>query len=115
MDLLNILRADDYPRCTDYVDDMIRIIEDLIEKGHAYQADDGVYFHVESAPEKYGVLTGQSIEAVRKGAGGRTEGTGDGKRTTRTSLCGKPLSLENLHGIHPGEQEGRVGISNVQP
>ena len=32
MDLLNILRADDYPRCTDYVDDMIRIIEDLIEK-----------------------------------------------------------------------------------
>ena len=80
MDLLNILRADDYPRCTDYVDDMIRIIEDLIEKGHAYQADDGVYFHVESAPEKYGVLTGQSIESVRKGAGGRTEGTGGGKK-----------------------------------
>ena len=32
MDLLNILRADDYPRCTEYVDDMIRIIEDLMEK-----------------------------------------------------------------------------------
>ena len=27
MDALNILRADDYPRCTDYVDDMIRIHE----------------------------------------------------------------------------------------
>ena len=80
MDLLNILRADDYPRCTDYVGDMIRIIEDLMEKGHAYQADDGVYFHVESAPEKYGALTGQSIDAVRKGAGGRTEGTGSGKK-----------------------------------
>lgn len=80
MDLLNILRADDYPRCTEYVEDMIRIIEDLIEKEHAYQTDDGVYFHVESAPEKYGVLTGQNIEAVRKGAGGRTEGTGSGKK-----------------------------------
>lgn len=80
MDLLNILRADDYPRCTEYVEDMIRIIEDLIEKEHAYQTDDGVYFHVESAPEKYGVLTGQNIESVRKGAGGRTEGTGSGKK-----------------------------------
>ena len=80
MDALNILRADDYPRCTEYVDDMIRITQDLIDKGHAYQADDGVYFHIESAPEKYGVLTGQSIDAVRSGAGGRVEKTGSGKR-----------------------------------
>ncbi len=80
MDALNILRADDYPRCTEYVDDMIRITQDLIDKGHAYQADDGVYFHIESAPEKYGQLTGQSIDAVRSGAGGRVEKTGSGKR-----------------------------------
>ena len=80
MDALNILRADEYPRCTEYVDDMIRITADLIEKGHAYQADDGVYFDVESAPEKYGQLTGQSIDAVRSGAGGRVDETGSGKR-----------------------------------
>lgn len=80
MDALNILRADEYPRCTDYVDDMIRITQDLIDKGHAYEANDGVYFHVESAPEKYGQLTGQSIDAVRSGAGGRVDETGSGKR-----------------------------------
>ena len=80
MDALNILRADDYPRCTEYVDDMIRITQDLIEKNHAYVADDGVYFDVESAPEKYGQLTGQSIDAVRSGAGGRVDATGSGKR-----------------------------------
>ena len=80
MDALNILRADDYPRCTDYVDDMIRITQDLIDKENAYVADDGVYFHVDSAPEKYGVLTGQNIDAVRSGAGGRVEGTGSSKR-----------------------------------
>ena len=80
MDALNILRADDYPRCTDYVDDMIRITQDLIDKNHAYAADDGVYFDVESAPEKYGQLTGQSIDAVRSGAGGRVGDTGSGKR-----------------------------------
>ena len=80
MDALNILRADDYPRCTEYVDDMIRITQDLIEKGNAYVADDGVYFDVESAPDKYGQLTGQSIDAVRSGAGGRVDKTGSGKR-----------------------------------
>ena len=80
MDALNILRADDYPRCTEYVDDMIRITQDLIDKGNAYQANDGVYFHIDSAPEKYGELTGQNIEAVRSGAGGRVDGTGSGKR-----------------------------------
>ena len=80
MDSLNILRADSYPRCTEYVDDMIQIISDLIEKGNAYSSDDGVYFSVESAPEKYGDLTGQNIDAVRGGAGGRVEGTGSGKR-----------------------------------
>jgi cysteinyl-tRNA synthetase len=80
MDSLNILRADHYPRCTEYVDSMIHIIEDLIQKDHAYTAEDGVYFHVESAPDKYGQLTGQSIDAVRQGAGGRVQGTGDTKR-----------------------------------
>ncbi len=80
MDALNILRADDYPRCTDYVEDMIRITQDLIEKGHAYQTDEGVYFHIDSAPEKYGMLTGQNIEAVRSGAGGRVGATGSAKK-----------------------------------
>lgn len=80
MDALNILRADDYPRCTEYVEDMIRITQDLIDKGHAYQTDEGVYFHIDSAPEKYGILTGQNIEAVRSGAGGRVGATGSSKR-----------------------------------
>ena len=38
MDALNILRADHYPRCTEHVDGMVSIIEDLIERGHAYTA-----------------------------------------------------------------------------
>ena len=113
MDSLNILRADDYPRCTDYVDDMIRITQDLIDKGHAYQAKDGVYFHVESAPEKYGQLTGQNIDAVRSGAGGRVDDTGSERRTTRTSHCGKQQNRESQLGILHGDLADLVGISNV--
>ena len=80
MDALNVLRADHYPRVTETIDGITSMIETLIEKEHAYIGDDGVYFHVESAPEKYGLLTGQKIEAVRAGAGGRVGGTGSGKR-----------------------------------
>jgi cysteinyl-tRNA synthetase len=80
MDSLNILRADVYPRCTEYVENMISITENLIKKKNAYITDDGVYFHVESAPEKYGELTGQNIDAVLGGAGGRVSKTGEGKR-----------------------------------
>ena len=80
MDALNILRADKYPRCTEYVEEMIAITSDLIGKGNAYAVEDGVYFSVESAPEKYGELTGQNIDAVRSGAGGRVGNTGSGKR-----------------------------------
>jgi cysteinyl-tRNA synthetase len=80
MDSLNVLRADHYPRVTETIDGIISMIEILLEKEHAYTGDDGVYFHIESAPEKYGLLTGQNIEAVRAGAGGRVGGTGSGKR-----------------------------------
>ena len=99
MDALNILRADDYPRCTDYVEDMIRITQDLIDKGHAYQADDGVYFHIQSAPEKYGALTGQNIEAVRSGAGGRVEGTGSSDRPQRARQCTRRVTDRETHAF----------------
>ena len=80
MDALNVLRADEYPRVTGTIPGIIEMVSTLIDKEHAYVGDDGVYFEVGSAPEKYGLLTGQSIEAVRAGAGGRVGGTGTGKR-----------------------------------
>ena len=80
MDALNVLRADEYPRVTGTIPGIIEMVQTLIDKGHAYVGDDGVYFEVESAREKYGLLTGQSIEAVRAGAGGRVGDTGSGKR-----------------------------------
>ncbi len=80
MDALNILRADAYPRCTDFVEEMNIITQSLIDKGNAYITDDGVYFHVDSAAEKYGQLTGQNIDAVLGGAGGRVNSTASTKR-----------------------------------
>ena len=50
------------PRATGHIPEMIELIGELIERGHAYAADDGsgVYFDVRSWPE-YGALTGQRV------------------------------------------------------
>jgi len=76
MDELNVLRADHYPRVTEVIPEIIVMVQKLIDKEHAYVAEDGVWFSIASAPEKYGMLTGQSIDAVKAGAGGRVEESG---------------------------------------
>ena len=83
MNRLNVLDADAYPRVTESIEGIISMIETLVEKGHAYLAEDGVYFEIDTAPEKYGRLTGQTLEMVRSGAGGRVASTGAGKRDHR--------------------------------
>lgn len=83
MDAMNVLRADAYPRVTETIPEIIDMVEQLIEKGHAYVANDGIYFEIDTAPEKYGQLTGQTLDMVRAGAGGRVDDTGSGKRDHR--------------------------------
>lgn len=83
MDSLNVIRADEYSRVTETIPEIIDMISILIDKGNAYIGNDGVYFEIDTAPEKYGQLTGQTLEMVRSGAGGRVEGTGSGKRDHR--------------------------------
>ena len=83
MNALNVRRADAYPRVTESIESIIRMIEKLVDKGHAYVADDGIYFEIDTAPEKYGTLTGQTLQMVRSGAGGRVDKTGLGKRDHR--------------------------------
>ena len=54
---LNIEPAHVYPRATAHVADMIAVIERLIQKGVAYEAEGNVYFDVEAFPP-YGALSG---------------------------------------------------------
>ncbi|GAA1834180.1 cysteinyl-tRNA synthetase [Microlunatus capsulatus] len=52
------------PRATGHIPEMVELIEVLVERGHAYAADDGsgdVYFDVRSWPA-YGSLSGQRID-----------------------------------------------------
>ncbi|HYX79143.1 MAG TPA: class I tRNA ligase family protein, partial [Actinomycetota bacterium] len=65
-DLVGIERADEYPRATDHIPEMIAIIEKLIRNGHAYEADGTVYYDVSTFPE-YGKLSGNTIAQLRAG------------------------------------------------
>ncbi len=61
------------PRPTQYVPQMITLTQKLIDTGHAYVARDGVvYFDVQSFPE-YGRLSGNTLDQLRSGAGGRLD------------------------------------------
>ena len=67
-DALGIGRADVNPRATEHIAEIIKLVETLIEKGHAYATPEGdVYFSVRSYPE-YGKLSGQSIDDLESGA-----------------------------------------------
>jgi cysteinyl-tRNA synthetase len=91
MDGLGVLRPTSTPHATAYVDDMVRLIEDLVARGVAYETSDGVYLNVEQV-EGYGLLAKQSLESLRSGA--RVESTEE-KRS--------PLDFALWKKAKPGE------------
>ncbi len=67
MAALNALPPDHEPRATDTIDAMIEMIGDLIDKGHAYEAEGHVLFNVPSMPE-YGKLSRRNMDELIAGA-----------------------------------------------
>ncbi|MGI0026688.1 MAG: cysteine--tRNA ligase [Nitrosopumilaceae archaeon] len=66
-DRLNIKRADNYPKATDHIQEMIQLIKSLIEKNFAYVSKNGVYFSVSKFKE-YGKLSKKKTEDLVSGA-----------------------------------------------
>ncbi|CAN4275317.1 CysS Cysteinyl-tRNA synthetase [Methylophilaceae bacterium] len=64
---LGIIRPDIEPRATAYINGMIKMIAALIEKGHAYAADNGDVFYSVRSFADYGKLSGKSLEDLRAG------------------------------------------------
>jgi cysteinyl-tRNA synthetase len=91
---LGILPADHEPRATEYTDNarIQAMIQALIERGHAYAADNGdVYYRVASFPE-YGRLSGKRLADLRAGA-----------RVEVDEAKGDPLDFVLWKAAKPGE------------
>jgi cysteinyl-tRNA synthetase len=65
--ILNIQKADEYPRASEMMPQMISSIAELIELKHAYVGSDGsIYFDANSFPG-YGAISGNKLEALKPG------------------------------------------------
>ena len=82
---LGILPPTHNPYATEYVEEMIRLIEILEEKGHTYVLEDGVYYDVTTFPE-YGKLSHQNLDALKAGARVQAH---DGKRNSQDFVLWK--------------------------
>lgn len=68
---LNIVPAQTYTKATDFIEDMVSIIEQLLENGFAYKTDDGsVYFDL-SKDLDYGKLVHLNVSSLKENAKGR--------------------------------------------
>ncbi|SKA01569.1 cysteine--tRNA ligase [Selenihalanaerobacter shriftii] len=64
---LNIKEADVYPRATEHISDIIKLIRQLEDAGYAYEVDGDVFFEVRKF-EEYGKLSNQDVEELTSGA-----------------------------------------------
>lgn len=71
LESLNIEIPERMPRATEEIDSMVEMIEQLLEKGHAYKTEKGdIYFKIESF-ESYGKLVNLDLSTLRENAEGR--------------------------------------------
>jgi cysteinyl-tRNA synthetase len=67
MDALNVMRADEEPKVTDHMKDIVDIVETLVEKNAAYISEGDVFYGVETFPD-YGKLSGRKLEDMVAGS-----------------------------------------------
>ena len=66
MHAVGVLDPDVRPKATEEIDEMIALVQQLIDKGHAYEAAGDVYFSVRSFPE-YGALSHRDVDDLESG------------------------------------------------
>jgi cysteinyl-tRNA synthetase len=99
LDLLNVIRADSYPRATDHIDDIEEVVAGLKKRGVAYEVDGSTYFSVGAFPNygRLAQLENRNPRAATPGASGALLGDGDeyGKDDVRDFALWKAFKEED--------------------
>jgi cysteinyl-tRNA synthetase len=66
--LLNIKDAEHYPRATEHINEMVKLVKKLLEKGYAYKAEDGSIYYDISKFHDYGKLSKLKLKELKPGA-----------------------------------------------
>ncbi|MBS7037762.1 MAG: cysteine--tRNA ligase, partial [Ligilactobacillus ruminis] len=107
IDALNIKRATLNPRVMDTMDDIIKFIQVLIDKGYAYQSEGDVYYRARKFKD-YGKLSGQSVDDLEQGASERVADFDQGKKED-------PLDFALWKAAKPGEIYWEAPFGNGRP
>ena len=67
MKALNVKEATTHPKATEEIDGMIEMIQTLIDKGHAYVAEDGTVYYKTRSFKEYGKLSHKNLDDLRSG------------------------------------------------
>ena len=96
LERLNVQRPDEMPRATEFVEQMQKLIAEIVDAGRAYVIEgQGVYFEVATLAD-YGALLHRSTTELLEGAGARVE-VDERKRS--------PLDFALWKAAKPGEPE----------
>ena len=67
-DALGMVRPDVEPRATQHIGEIIELVQSLLDKEHAYVADNGDVMFIVDSYADYGKLSGQDLEQLQAGA-----------------------------------------------
>ncbi len=67
LDTLAVERAEHYPRATEWVPQMVELVQRLTARGHTYAQDGSTYYRIATFPG-YGKLSGIDVNEVKAGA-----------------------------------------------
>ncbi|MCL6414560.1 cysteine--tRNA ligase [Aestuariirhabdus sp. Z084] len=95
---LGVLRPDQEPRATAHIEDIIKMVQTLIDKGYAYAADNGDVYYRVAKFETYGQLSNKNPEELLSGA--RIE-VGESKEDPRDFALWKSAKPEEAHWDSP--------------
>lgn len=98
MDAMGLLRPDISPRAGGHIIEQIQIVENLLHKGFAYEADGSVYFDVRKFSD-YGKLSGRTIEEMVSGT--RVEARSDKRHPADFALWKKAEPGHILRWMSP--------------
>ncbi len=95
LDTLNIRRAHHYPRATEYIEQMVAIIERLESAGVTYRSDGSIYYRIAAFPA-YGQLSGARADGLVAGAGGRVDADEYDKEDVRDFALWKAVGPDDI-------------------
>ncbi|MGH7723301.1 MAG: cysteine--tRNA ligase [Candidatus Dormibacteria bacterium] len=92
---LNIQPAEHYPRATEYIDEMVALIERLVAAGVTYSSEGSVYYRIAAFPG-YGRLSGARAAGLVAGAGGRVDADEYDKEDARDFALWKAVASDGI-------------------